>query len=212
MKLHDSPEDAAELAALYVAGALPDAETTAFEQHLPSCDLCQKELELLWPVVEEFAAAAPVAPNPEVRNQVLSRVLNRVEGDKQAATQSRSSPLLPHLEGAQDQVLQPVTQRAAESQWQETATPGISMRVLSLDRQKDQFLALVRMAPGATYPRHIHRGPEHCLVLEGELNIGGEILQAGDYQLSPPGSRHPLQSTSTGCLLMITSSLSDEFD
>jgi len=75
--------------------------------------------------------------------------------------------------------------------------------------QRDAML--VRMAPGTSYPRHVHAGPEECFVLEGDLAVGdGLRLVAGDYQRMESGSRHPDQSTEGGCLLLLISSLNDE--
>jgi anti-sigma factor ChrR (cupin superfamily) len=81
-----------------------------------------------------------------------------------------------------------------------------------MDSARDRMTCLVRMAAGTAYPRHIHAGPEECLVLEGELRVGDEMLRAGDYQRAAPGSHHPVQSTDRGCLLLIVSSLSDELE
>ena len=67
------------------------------------------------------------------------------------------------------------------------------------------------MAPGSSYPCHVHNGPEQCLVLEGDLLVEDDLLGPGDYQWAEVGSRHGIQSTKQGCLLLITSSMTDEF-
>ncbi|MBI3758220.1 MAG: cupin domain-containing protein [Deltaproteobacteria bacterium] len=103
-----------------------------------------------------------------------------------------------------------IVTRADGGVWEETGVQGVRVKRLSVDKQKDQFTALVRMEAGSSYPRHIHNGAEECLVLEGELRVGPEVLRAGDYQRAPAGSRHGVQSTDNGCLLLIVSSLSDE--
>jgi quercetin dioxygenase-like cupin family protein len=103
-------------------------------------------------------------------------------------------------------------QRADEAVWEKTPIPGITTRILFVDPPRNQFTALVRMEPGASYPGHVHGGPEECLVLEGELCVGGDtVLRKGDYQRAAGGSRHGVQSTQTGCLLLVTSSLNDDF-
>ena len=48
-------------------------------------------------------------------------------------------------------------------------------------------------------------------MLEGDLHIGEDVMHPGDYQFAPAGSRHGVQSTEHGCLLLITSSLNDRF-
>jgi anti-sigma factor ChrR (cupin superfamily) len=94
--------------------------------------------------------------------------------------------------------------------WQATAIDGIEARQLFVDPQQDRATFLVRMAPGAAYPAHVHAGPEECFVLEGDLEVGGLRMQAGDYQRAEPGSTHCVQSTEKGCLLLLVSSLRDE--
>ena len=69
---------------------------------------------------------------------------------------------------------------------------------------------LFRMAPGSSYPAHRHSGPEECLVLSGDLRISDVRMVEGDYQFAAAGSEHTVQSTENGCLLLITTSLSDE--
>jgi anti-sigma factor ChrR (cupin superfamily) len=104
-----------------------------------------------------------------------------------------------------------VFNKASEASWERTAIEGVAIRTLFVDRENNQFTALVRMQPGSSYPRHVHAGPEQCLVIEGDLRVGEEVLHAGDYQRAPTGSRHGVQSTEHGCLLLITSSLTDQF-
>lgn len=100
--------------------------------------------------------------------------------------------------------------RRDEGAWEETGIAGIQVRRLFVDPSRNQMTALVRMAAGTAYPRHIHDGPEECLVLDGDLWAGDVEFHQGDYQRMTPGSRHDVQSTKEGCLLLIVSSLSDE--
>jgi putative transcriptional regulator len=49
---------------------------------------------------------------------------------------------------------------------------------------------IVRIRPGATFPRHRHRGPEVTLVLEGTLVDRGQDYGAGRVVESATGSEH----------------------
>jgi anti-sigma factor ChrR (cupin superfamily) len=70
---------------------------------------------------------------------------------------------------------------------------------------------LVRMAPGSSYPPHLHASSEECFVVEGDLHVGDDlVMNAGDYQRAHGGSVHPVQYTEGGCVLFIMSSLHDE--
>jgi anti-sigma factor ChrR (cupin superfamily) len=55
----------------------------------------------------------------------------------------------------------------------------------------------------------VHGGPEECYVLEGDLRVDDKTMGQGDYQFAPEGCEHSVQSTEGGCLLLISSSLSD---
>jgi mannose-6-phosphate isomerase-like protein (cupin superfamily) len=88
--------------------------------------------------------------------------------------------------------------------------PGISARKLHVDAKANRVTMLVRMEPGTSYPPHRHGGFEECFVLEGDLRVGDAVLRAGDYQVVGEGSVHPIQSTTSGCLLFLSSSLSDQ--
>ncbi len=197
--------DPAELAALYASGAMPDDEAVAFERHLQEgCRDCAAALMELDSVVAGLAARMPpIEPPAHIRQQLIDR-----------AAQAEAAPAGPQVwrewQSDQPAAAELFVRRGAEAEWAPTGVDGVSIRRLFVDRQRDQFTAMVRMMPGSSYPRHIHNGPEECLVLEGDLHVGDDILHAGDYQRAPAGSRHGIQSTEGGCLLLIVSSLSDE--
>jgi anti-sigma factor ChrR (cupin superfamily) len=178
--------NAAELAALYLAGALPADDRAAYEAHLSTgCETCRAELARLDPVARFLlGGAAAVAPDAATREKLLARI---AAGDAPPSSQ----PLF---------VL-----RASEGTWEDTPLPGISLKKLFVDRQRRQFTALVRMQAGTMFPRHRHDGAEECLVLEGDLRIGELVLRAGDFQRTPPGFVQADQTTQGGCLLLVTS-------
>ena len=202
--------DPSELAALYAGGALTYEERVQFEEHLATgCPLCQAEINRLNSVLAAlYAATEPIPVPPEIRARLIQRIAS-------APPAGAASPLRPRLDEVPADGGQPaqdlVIKRAAEATWESTEIPGVQIRVLFMDRANNQFTALVRMAPGTSYPSHIHSGPEECLVLEGDLCGGKEVLHAGDYQRAPAGSCHGVQKSEQGCLLLITSSLTDVF-
>jgi quercetin dioxygenase-like cupin family protein len=99
---------------------------------------------------------------------------------------------------------------AGEGRFEPTSMPGVEARRLSIDAERDRVTMLVRMAPGTSWPAHVHGGPEECLVISGDLRIGALHMRGGDFQRAEPGSTHVVQSTDEGCVLLITSSLHDE--
>lgn len=94
--------------------------------------------------------------------------------------------------------LDPATQRAARSAW-EQLPGGIGRRQLATVGA--ETTSLQRLAPGSGLPAHQHAQDEECLLLEGELFVEDRLLRAGDYQLAPAGSVHTSITTDRGALL-----------
>jgi quercetin dioxygenase-like cupin family protein len=99
--------------------------------------------------------------------------------------------------------------RKDDGGWQSTAAAGVEVRPLHVDPERKYVTMLVKMAPGSSYPGHAHAGLEECFVLDGDLRVGEEVLHPGDYQCALEGSKHGVQSTDGGCLLLIVSSQED---
>jgi uncharacterized cupin superfamily protein len=207
---HDRVDDAAELAALYLSGAMDAHERAAFEATLQGGreDYRAELLRLQEGVMALGQAARPVPPPPALR----ARILRQVESESNAASTTA---------GGKDQVWRQwssdpdrdalFTLRAGDGAWEETGVAGVRVRRLFVDRDGNRMTAMFQMDPGAAYPEHLHDGPEECYVLEGDLHVGDElVMHKGDYQRATPRSEHGKQWTQGGCLLLVTSSLSDE--
>ncbi|MCL6705900.1 cupin domain-containing protein [Pseudomonas sp. R2.Fl] len=63
-------------------------------------------------------------------------------------------------------------------------------------------LALLRYAPGASVPRHLHQGLETILVLEGSQSDEFGHYPAGSLVANPEGSVHSVFSEE-GCVVLI---------
>ena len=63
-------------------------------------------------------------------------------------------------------------------------------------------VALLRYAPGAGVPAHLHRGLETILVLDGVQSDERGNYPAGTFMLNPEGSTHRVWSD-TGCIVLI---------
>ena len=94
-----------------------------------------------------------------------------------------------------------------DSKFKPTPAPGVTMRMLNIDRERGQFSCLMRFAPGARMPGHRHASAEECIVLEGSLWVGGVRMRAGDYQRVEAGVDHVEQWSDTGALAFITAPL-----
>ena len=94
--------------------------------------------------------------------------------------------------------------------WAQLEIPGIRVRVLASDDSTRRWTCLVEMAPGTRYPAHRHRGKEECLVLSGDLEIGGQILHRGDFLVAQEGSLHAAHTSESGCQFLIAASWDNE--
>jgi len=199
---HDKLDDLArDRAAAYALGSLSVTEAVEYETHLGGCEVCRREVSSLQSVLGDLATLAPSkTPPPELKGRLLARAREA----KPAATQ----PWKAWQPSAAETGLMLV--RAGEGRWEPSGVEGVEIRRLFLDVENDRATMLVRMAPGTAYPSHVHGGAEECFVLEGDLDVAGTTMHAGDYQRATSGSLHGIQSTENGCLLFIVSSLHDE--
>lgn len=83
-------------------------------------------------------------------------------------------------------------------------TPGVTHKVLW--RSGDIVLGMVRLAPGAVNPAHVHQGAHHhFLVTEGSARVIDQELEAGSYAYIPPGVPHEVVAVGdAGCTLFYT--------
>lgn len=208
---HHPLGDPGDLAALYAAGAMNPEAVAAFEAHLADgCPICTAELRALDGVIAKLAEGIGAqAPPPRVRDALIEYV---TQAAVPPGSQHAAEPQVwrQWSADAHDQGL--FIKRAGEGAWEETGVTGVRVRRLFVDQPRNEMTILVRMDAGSSYPSHVHDGPEQCLVLQGNLHVGETVLQAGDYQRAAGGSRHDIQRTDSGCLLLITSSLSDEIE
>lgn len=212
MKPHDRIDD--ELRELAIAHVLGNRECVdperleAWRTHLPDCVTCSVEHATLLRTAEAMAdAVAPIEPPARAWTAIEAGMEAASQSSAAAGTESPPAQAWKHWSDSAGDV---IVDDAIGTGWEETGHPGVAVRRLHLDRAADRVTMLVRMAAGSRYPPHRHRGPEECLVLEGDLDVGEHRLRAGGYQRLGENSTHPWQSTESGCLLLIISSLSDE--
>lgn len=233
--LADLSDAVVERAALYLAGALDDAERDAAEVALRSSAVAAAPFRAAVAALQgaalalgEGAGAAAgfqrvsddELPSPVVRARVLASIASpggasvddvRPRPEETHSHASQAS----HVWGGWDSDQLPAglfTLRREERGWEETGVDGVQVRRLFVDRPNNRMTAMFRMAPGTDYPEHVHNGFEECYVLEGELHVGDElVMNAGDYQRADGGSEHARQWTKSGCVLLVSTSMSDSW-
>jgi anti-sigma factor ChrR (cupin superfamily) len=97
----------------------------------------------------------------------------------------------------------------AAGEWSETGLPGISVKVLAVDRPRSVATLLIRAEPGAVYPSHRHHGPEECYIVRGSVMIDGRVLRAGDFHHADEGSDHGEITTTEGAEVLVVGAIED---
>lgn len=89
------------------------------------------------------------------------------------------------------------TQRADEGEWEPYA-PGITRRWLW-----DRKTFLLRVEPGAILPHHGHDVAEHCVVIQGRIEVGRVRVGPGDYHVAEAGTPHVAIAAPEGALILV---------
>jgi anti-sigma factor ChrR (cupin superfamily) len=78
---------------------------------------------------------------------------------------------------------------------------GIEIHRLHGNGDSGTSTALLRYAPGASVPQHVHRGHEHIFVLAGSQSDERGHHRAGTLVVNAPGTRHSV-SSAEGCIVL----------
>jgi anti-sigma factor ChrR (cupin superfamily) len=218
-------DDLRETAALFVLDALEADEARVWRLHLVQCSVCRREVASLSASARELVRLAPTqTPPPRVWDRVLERIRGATPNTGRHEDEDDSAAACSPARSDTGQVWKAWADSAgvdragflfvggADVGFEPTGFEGIEARRLFVDHDRDRVTMLVRMRAGARYPGHVHAAAEECYVVAGDLFVGDRRMHAGDFQRAEAGSRHPIQSTEHGCVLLLTSSLQDELD
>jgi anti-sigma factor ChrR (cupin superfamily) len=185
---HRNPCKQSEVTCAYAAEALAASEVAAAEAHIASCPHCQRELESLRPVVDQFVSwpTDVLRPTTSLQRRLALRI----------AEETGKQPVLPP------------PRQWSEPEWEQVAA-GIECKMLATDTERHRVSMLVRLAPGASYPAHTHAGAEELHLLDGELWIDDRKLVPGDYNYGPPGADDERVWSETGCTCVLVTSTND---
>jgi quercetin dioxygenase-like cupin family protein len=183
-----NPCEHAELNCVSVLRVLPASEVASAEAHIATCPDCQRELESIRPVVDRFVVwpTNVLRPTTSLQERLALRIAEE--------TGRRPVP--------------PPPRQWTEPEWEQVA-PGIECKVLATDTERDRVSMLVRLAPGASYPPHVHAGVEELHLLDGELWINERKLVPGDYNYGAPGAIDHRVWSETGCTCVLVTSTKD---
>lgn len=190
-----------KLAALEAAGALTPAERADFERLL--LDATEEERRVvadLREVAVRLATAAPAKAPAGLRERLAAAIAVKTQ---QPPAPTSATRRVEHVRPGFYSLLRDQTP------WEPTGLPGVAKKELTVNRDQNYAVLLVRMAAGANYPAHDHGQAEECFVVAGDVLIEGRRLQAGDFHHAERGTRHSPVSTEGGCTVMLVVSAID---
>jgi quercetin dioxygenase-like cupin family protein len=82
--------------------------------------------------------------------------------------------------------------KSSDRDWLPAPTPGVTYTLLRMHGENEGATYLTRFAAGTRGGKHVHPGGEELLILEGECELNGVSMRAGDYMYTPPGEGHEL--------------------
>jgi hypothetical protein len=189
------PQDLSELVALYALGILPETERALVEGQP-----IQPELAQLETAVAALAYSAPAEP---IASDLKDRLIQRIGSLDQPVQQSIVRPVTPAA-------LATLKQQSETVQWETYPFAAeTTLGMLWLDQQTRQGQCFVRATGATLFPLHRHQQPEEIVVVEGDLEIDGQVYYQGSQILSEAGTQHQPR-TRSGCLIAICFSLDDE--
>jgi hypothetical protein len=188
-KSEQHTQEHVDLVFLYALRALPASDVPVVERRISECADCRREIETMRPVIGSFVSWPTDVLRPST--SLWGRLAQRI------ADETGTKPVAPPSE------------LPAQPDWEEAA-PGISVKLLATDPEKNRVSMLVRLAPGTDYPPHRHVDVEELHLLQGELMIDDKKLYPGDYIRADADSVDHRVWSETGCTCVLLACTKDE--
>jgi anti-sigma factor ChrR (cupin superfamily) len=159
---------------LYVLGALSPEERAAMDQARRFDPVLDQKVREAEESMAPLSLAESVEPPP-------AELWNRIEAELDAD--------MPSMQGR-------FAEAFGDGDWQKL-TDGIEFKPLW-----NAQTILLRAAPGACLPTHVHDNTEHLLMLAGDLMIGTRSFGPGDYIRSFSGEDAIPHRSIHGCIVL----------
>ena len=189
-----------DLAPLYALDLLDLEERLWVEAQIAECPDLADELASYQAAVSAMPYTAPLVPMAaNLKHRLFDSLgLDLVESPLASEPEP---PLHPEL----------FSIRQDELDWKPHRVEGIEYAVLFVDSISRMRTLIVRARGGIKYPVHQHQGVEEIYMLEGELEIEGNVYGAGDYIRSHPNTIHA-PFTVTNCMFLVRACIDDNYD
>ena len=177
-----------ELLSDFALELLEDKDRSRLEAHLATCSRCASKLAGLQATRDALTSAlTPSKPPPSLASRLLSHVrgIGRFEDLTPQVAELFDLPM-----DKASELLQGIHPSAP---WLDF--PGVDgLSVIPVEggpRVAGSLTVLARLRPGATFPEHVHHGPEKNLILQGGLlEVGAQEVWAGEALDKAAGSTH----------------------
>jgi len=191
----DKINELQNLAALQSLGLLDNIEKQTFDVLLREQEEARAALIKFEHTASMLAAIAPEKQPPSALRESLLKQISD-SGTPQAELNIAPGLLLVFAE---------------HKDWQETGVPGVRVKTLYVDKERNYASNLVSMTAGSIYPRHSHADLEELFMLSGEIRLSGHRLKSGDYCRAEPDSIHEEVVATSDCMFIALASLHNEF-
>jgi anti-sigma factor ChrR (cupin superfamily) len=187
-------------AALNALGTVTLNEVRAFEDELAVLDSASRAQ------LQEFDAVANLlafgGSNAEPSADVWGKLCAIMDAEPKARP-GEAQPAQGVSQPVQQTAPAPLlTVRKEEGVWQQVHD-GIFAKTLFQNVKNGTTTYMVKFMPGAKTPLHRHPGMEECMVIEGDFQVDGKDLRAGDYHCAMPGSIHDRPYSNNGAVVLI---------
>lgn len=172
-----------------MSASQPESSQPPADEGALNVPLSETSAQLAW-------ATPPVAPPARVKQALLERIRAAQPAALASGPNSKTT-----TEGWHFSAL------AGGEGWIPLPFPGVRMREVTTDRERDTALLYVEMAPGAIFPSHGHAATERGVVLSGDFETDGRLLHAGDFYEASAGTEHVRISSPSGCTGLLWVSL-----
>lgn len=182
----------------YANGSLAAPESLVVGSHLAICPECRQRVETFENVSAVLMEDGDVE---DVSGDALDTVLAMID----APAEDEPSPVIEFDRATLEVIPPPLRDYLGASlsalDWKRT---GRGIEEVSLMKQDDVRISLLRIRAGQKVPSHTHRGDEFTLVLSGSYTDGDARFAKGDVSVADSAQDHAPVADSDGPCLCLT--------